>query len=366
MTNNFYKFTMQQTAEKPARLDLFGVIGGGFWEEGFNVSTLKEDLKFVNETQPLDIYLNSPGGSVFAGIAIYNLLKQHKGEIKIYVMGLAASAATLITSIPKAKVIMPTGSMLMVHGVSLSLYGAKAPQIKDAAVTVEKIEKSVRDIYSEKTNLSEDELKSMMEHDTYLTAEEAVKKGFADEVDSTIKIENSITDKFVMFNGVAAELNLFKNAPEGFLNKLVPPTPQNTIFNHKEETMTLAEMKEKYPELCEQLCAEAKAEGVKMGVKQERDRIKAVEEMAMAGHEELTKKAKFESDMSAEQFAVEMLKAEKKQRETIQNNLEKDMQESGLGGVGSPAAPVTEKTEEERMREEVIAHATARLKEMEG
>lgn len=366
MTNNFYKFTMQEQSEKPARLDLFGVIGGGFWEEGFDVSTLKSELKFVNETQPLDIYLNSQGGSVFAGIAIYNLLKAHKGAIRIFVMGIAASAATLITSIPKAKVIMPTGSMLMVHGVSISLHGAKAPEVKDAAATIEKIEESVRNIYAEKTNLSEKELKEMMEHDTYLTADEAVKKGFADELDSTIKIENSMTDKFVMFNGVEAEISLFKNAPKDFLNNLILTTKKDSINNKKEETMTLEEMKEKYPELCEKLCADAKAEGVKIGMQNERARIKAVEEMAMKGHEELTMKAKFESDMTAEQFAVEMLKAEKKQREAIQHNREIDMQQSGISGIQPTPAPTNEKTKEEIMRDEVIAYAQARLKEKEG
>ena len=63
MTNNFfYKVTAQANETHPARLDLFGVIGGGWWEDGFDEKSFKDAMSVVKETQPLDIYLNSRSG----------------------------------------------------------------------------------------------------------------------------------------------------------------------------------------------------------------------------------------------------------------------------------------------------------------
>lgn len=319
MKNDFYKFTMAADKTKAARLDLFGNVGSSFWEEGFDEKSFSNALKEVGDEQALDVYINSPGGSVYTGISILNLLKKRKGAVCIYVIGLAASAATLITSAPNAKVYMTKGSMLMVHLPSL-LAGGNKNDLKKSVEVLEKIEKSVIDIYAEKTGLEEKEISKMLENETWLTAEEAVEKGFADELDSSIEIENSITDKVIMFNGISTPKSFFKNAPEKILNVINLMEDNSFELNNKEDNMNLTEMKEKYPELCSQLFAEAKAEGVKEGTMAERSRIKALEEMALAGHEAILNQAKFETGMTAEQMAVEIVKAEKANREAAAQN----------------------------------------------
>lgn len=362
MNNNFYKFTMAAD-DKPARLDLFGTVGGGFWEDGFDEKTFAEAMKGVKDEQALDVFVNSPGGSVFAGISILNLLKQRKGPVCIYVIGLAASAATLITSAPNAKVIMTTGSMLMVHLPSSGAYGNKEDLRKTADV-LEKIEQSIKSIYAEKTKLDEKEIAKMIENETWMTAEEAVAKGFADELDSTIEVENSVTDKFVMFNGVSSPISLFKNAPSEIFNKFVKLSEQkNTIFNKKEDTMTLEEMKAQYPELCAQIANEAKAAGVKEGAETERARIKSIEDMAMPGHEEIVNKAKFETCMTAETLAVEMVKAEKAKKSAIANNIAADA--ASLNGVNASASapePQAPKSAEEQLADDFVNAAKELLK----
>lgn len=369
MNNNFYKVTMQANEALPARLDLFGVIGGGFWEGGFDESSFKKAMSVVKETQPLDIYLNSPGGSVFAGIAILNLLKQHKGAIRIYVMGIAASAATLITSAPNARVIMPTGSMLMVHAPRLYVGLSTAQELKDAGIALEKIEESVKQIYVEKTGMKAEDLAEMISHETYMTAAEAVAKGFADEVDTTQKVENVVSDNVVMFAGIPVQMSLFDKAPQDFLNKLnfdVAQTQKKSILNQNEEVaMTLEEIKAQHPDLYKQIRDEGREEGVKAGMAQERNRIKAIEDMALAGHEDLVAKAKFETGMTAEQLAVEMIKAEKQKKATITQQRTADAEE--LKGIGSATASVDTTptaSADDKEREELMKAGKERLSKM--
>lgn len=369
MNNNFYKVTMQANEALPARLDLFGVIGGGFWEEGFDESSFKKAMSVVKETQPLDIYLNSPGGSVFAGIAILNLLKQHKGAIRIYVMGIAASAATLITSAPNARVIMPTGSMLMVHAPRLYVGLSTAQELKDAGIALEKIEESVKQIYVEKTGMKAEDLAEMISHETYMTAAEAVAKGFADEVDTTQKVENVVSDNVVMFAGIPVQMSLFDKAPQDFLNKLnfdVAQTQKKSILNQNEEVaMTLEEIKAQHPDLYKQIRDEGREEGVKAGMAQERNRIKAIEDMALAGHEDLVAKTKFETGMTAEQLAVEMIKAEKQKKATITQQRTADAEElKGIGSATASVDPIPTASADDKEREELMKAGKERLSKM--
>lgn len=110
--------------------------------------------------------------------------------------------------------------------------------------------------------------------------------------------------------------------------------------------MTLEEMKAQYPEFCNAI----KEEGIKEGIEKERKRIQAIEEMALSGYDEIMKKAKFESGITAEQMAVEMIKAEKSKQINIQKNIKEDA--SGLDGISNVDEPYTQKTKEEIELEE--------------
>ena len=93
-----------------------------------------------------------------------------------------------------------------------------AKQLKEAGVALEKIEESVKQIYVEKTGMKAEDVAEMLSHETYMTALEAVAKGFADEVDVTQKVTNSFEDNVVMLGGMPVQKNFFDNAPEDFLN----------------------------------------------------------------------------------------------------------------------------------------------------
>lgn len=309
MTNDFYKFTMAQDQNAPARLDLFGTVGGGFWEDGFDDVSFAEAMNGVGEFQPLDIYINSPGGSVFAAISIYNIIARHKGAVTVHVLGIAASAATIITSVPNGRVIMPLGSMMLVHPVRAATGSSTAEQLQEAGKNLEKVRDSVIDIYEQKTGLERERLLAMMQKESYLTAGEAVELGFADEVDRNAVVENIISDGVCTINGLKVSASLFDAAPKGFIKQ--------------EVKMDLENLAKEYPELVEEIRAKAYAKGAD----DERARILAIEEIATPGHDELVQSAKLDGTMNAEKLAVAILKADKARNANMLQARANDAQE---------------------------------------
>lgn len=139
--------------------------------------------EFVREIAALDVStihvrINSPGGSVFDGMAIYNALRRHPAEVVTHVDGLAASAASVI-ALAGDRVLMGTGSFLMIHNAWGIAIG-DANTMREMADTLEKINESIVGIYGRRTGLKVDELRTMMDEETWLDADEAVEQGFAD------------------------------------------------------------------------------------------------------------------------------------------------------------------------------------------
>lgn len=314
--NNFYKVTAEADVTKPARLDLMGEIGGGFWSAGFDEADFSYALREVGETQPLDIYINSQGGSVFAAMAIYNLIARHKGKVTIHVAGLAASAATIITSVPNGHVIMPTGSMMLVHPARVDLGSATPEELKEAAENLEKVRQSILDVYEKKTGLDRGVLFDLMNKESFLTAEETIELGFANELDPAHPVENVIQNDVVMINGLKVSASLLDSAPKGYIKA-------KETTNTEVVKMDINALKAEYPELVEAI----KAEAMKAGAANERARILAIEEIATAGHEDLVQNAKQDGNITAEMLAVQILKADKARAATMLNAREQDAQE---------------------------------------
>lgn len=309
--NKFWKVT-NDGAAKRSRMDLFGYVGASKDWGGFNEKEFLAEFRKIPADNALDISINSFGGSVFTALSIYNLLKTHTGEITIRVDGTAMSAATIITSVPKAKVVMPKGAMMMIHK-PMSIADGNADDFKKAAEDLEKIERNILDIYAEKTGKTADEIKPYVDAETYFTAAEAVDFGLADEMDESATVENVANGDVLDLNGLKVAAEMFGGAPDGFF-KHKQAEQKSAITNQaKQEVkpMTLEKLKAEHPEIVEAIRNEAKAEMVKEGADNERARIKAIEEIAVAGHEELVAKAKFDEPMTAEQLAVAILKADK-------------------------------------------------------
>ncbi|MGX7108343.1 head maturation protease, ClpP-related [Facklamia miroungae] len=172
-------------------LTLSGVVGKPYpWED--ETDTINEKL-IENALSGVDgdinIRLNSPGGDVFEGISICNLLKSLDNHVTIEVTALAASAASII-AMGADKVIMDQGSSMMVHEASTMAWGNKQ-DIQKTLNALETIDKSLISIYQTKTGLDEKTISDFLTAETWLTAQEAVENGFADEV-GNVDIEDEI------------------------------------------------------------------------------------------------------------------------------------------------------------------------------
>lgn len=172
-------------------LIISGAIGeGGYFYEGTSATDVRKALENV-EAKTIRIKLNSPGGNAFDGLEIYNYLKDLDAHVIVEVTALAASAASII-AMGADEVIMRTGFTMMIHNASTITYGNKDEMLK-VHEYLAKIDTSIIDVYKEKTGLSTDEIKEMLNNETWFTASEAVEKGFADSYETQTKEEKEIT-----------------------------------------------------------------------------------------------------------------------------------------------------------------------------
>lgn len=167
-------------------LTLSGTIANlSFLDGTISAKAVKDSLDNVKED--IVIRLNSGGGDVFEGIEIYNYLKSLSNHITIEVTALAASAASLV-AMAGDKIIIRTGANMMVHEASTMAFGNKS-DIQKTLNALTAIDTSIVDIYHDRTGLDRDEIDNLIANETWLTADEAIEKGFADEKSSRKSVE---------------------------------------------------------------------------------------------------------------------------------------------------------------------------------
>lgn len=312
------KFWNVKAEGNKSRLDLFGYVGGKKddpWSvEGFDEKEFLSDFRKIPEGSDLEISINSFGGAVYTALSIYSLLKTHKGSITFRIDGAAMSAATIITSVPGAKVIMPKGSMMMIHNVSSGVWG-NASDMRKAADDIDKLEQNIIDIYAEKSGKSVEEIKDKVNVETFFTAQEAVDFGLADEVDESQTVENTINGDYFMVNGLKIEADLIKRAPVGLFKA---QAVQASAKEKEVPSMDFNQLKAEHPDWVEALRNE--------GAEAERARIQAIEDIAVAGHEDLVNAAKFDGKTTAENLAVQILKANKTRATNMLQKRQEDAQ----------------------------------------
>lgn len=153
-------------------------------EIGYFGTTAKD---FVNELHDVDrdrinLHLNSPGGEIFDGIAIYEALRQHEAQVTVYVDSLAASIASVI-AMGGDKIIMARNAQMMIHD-GLSLCVGNAADMREAADLLDKCSDNIADIYAQRAGGTAKQWRDRMKAETWYSAKEAVTAGLADEVAS--------------------------------------------------------------------------------------------------------------------------------------------------------------------------------------
>ncbi|KZB89933.1 phage tail protein [Bacillus sp. VT 712] len=165
---------------KESTLTIYGVIGDSWWSESTSASDVDKAITQAGSND-LVVHLNSPGGDAFDGIAIYNRLMNHKTKhnvkVTIHVDGWACSAASVI-AMAADELIMGTGAMLMIHEASNIVWGTKSSMRKEADL-LEKLEDGIIDAYMSKATIEREEIRNMVDAETWFSAKEAMEIGFA-------------------------------------------------------------------------------------------------------------------------------------------------------------------------------------------
>lgn len=165
---------------KEATVPIYEEIGEGGWFEGFSAKQFAEELKAWGKLEKIIVRINSPGGEVFDGITIYNLLKQNSAKVIVYVDGLAASIASVI-AMAGDEIHMADNALMMIHDPWSFAIG-NAADMRETADRLDKVAGTIVRTYAKKTGKGEQELADMMAAETWMNADEAVEHGFADYV----------------------------------------------------------------------------------------------------------------------------------------------------------------------------------------
>lgn len=173
--------------EKQGELTLYGEISNESWYgDEVTPKEFKAGLDRLGEIETLNIYINSPGGDVFAGQTIYSILKRHKAHKNVYIDGLAASIASVI-AMAGSTIFMPKNSMMMIHNPWTVGMG-NASDFRKLAEDLDKIRESLISAYEDRSMLNKEEIIEIMDKETWLTASECEGYGFCDVVEEEKQI----------------------------------------------------------------------------------------------------------------------------------------------------------------------------------
>ena len=195
--------------EKMGELTLYGEISNEtWWGDEVTPKEFKSDLDNLGEIDTLNIYINSPGGDVFAGQTIYSILKRHKAHKNIYIDGLAASIASVIAMAGNT-IFMPKNSMMMIHN-PWTIGMGNASEFRKLAEDLDKIRESLIAAYEGHSALTRDEIIEIMDAETWLTASECEEYGFCDVVEEEKNMAAFIDVEV---------LGRYRNTPKVFLTE---------------------------------------------------------------------------------------------------------------------------------------------------
>lgn len=279
-----------------------------------------------NNVKELNVVINSGGGSVFSASEIYTELKKFAGNVKVEIVGVAASAASVIAMAGTHIAMAPTGQ-LMIHNAMNSAEGDYRVMNHNSDF-LQKVNRSIMNAYISKTGKTVDELKQLMDAETWMTAQEAKEAGFIDEIMFESEVGAVASMNIPELSGGMLPEEVINRMRELLANQEKGISVVNSVGvqqNIKEgvnKKMDLQELKNQYPELVEQIRNEAKEEAIAA----ERKRIQEIENIAVPGAEEIINKAKFETGATAGEVAVEILKNDALKKSMMLQNIKEDAQ----------------------------------------
>lgn len=355
--NNLKPYNITENDDDTAEIEMYGEVVESQpidWWTGEPVDGLYivladflKDIDNLKSKSSITVRINSIGGDLFAGVSIYNRLKE-LNNVTTIVDGLAASAASLILQAGATRKVYKS-SQVMAHGASVGLCNYFNIQQLDA-IRNELIaaNESVIGVYEETTGQSKTALKHMIEKTTWMTGEDIVSNGFADEVISGEVSMSMAADKSLFLcNGIPLNVRSFASIPQNVEIFKAAPAEADKGINNKEEgghKMTLEELMQQEPDLVNEIENRAKAsvntaEITNAAVEAERQRIKEIEEIENSiADTELVNEAKFgEKPIDAKELAFMAMKKQNSLGNDFLAGSKNETRTSGAEGVGAVA-----------------------------
>lgn len=203
-----------KAAKREAEVLIYGEIGDELFG-GLSAKSFAADLKKAGKLDNITIRLNSPGGSIFDGVAIYNTLRNHPAPVAVHIDGLAASAASVV-AMAGDTIEMADNALLMIHEPWYMAIGS-ASELRAIAVSLDKIGEGMADTYARRAGKSLEEARAWMEAETWFTAAEARAAGLADSVAEPMKVAAAWSPM--------AWRKRFRHAPDIAFDSPAPGTP---------------------------------------------------------------------------------------------------------------------------------------------
>lgn len=164
--------------ENDNTIGIYDPIGYDYWDDsGVTAKRISAALRSLDGADVV-VNINSPGGDVFEGLAIYNLLREYKGHVTVRVLGVAASAASFI-AMAADEIQIARAGFFMIHNAWTGLWGNRN-DLRETADFLEQIDDTIADIYHVRSGLSMDELKADMDKERWINGRDAIDSGFAD------------------------------------------------------------------------------------------------------------------------------------------------------------------------------------------
>lgn len=224
MKTPWFTITNAAGATDPAKVSIYGEIGTG-WDgaSGVDAKAFREEFARIPLNQPINLHIHSPGGSVFDGLAIYNLIAARRANVTAYVDGVALSAASFI-AMAAGKVVMPKTSRMMIHDAQGFSIG-DSENMREMANLLDRESDRIADIYASKTGRTRKEMRALMQATTWMDGDEAKEMGFCDECVDAASVTNSFS------------LSHFRRVPEELKQPTAHPNPANSGAETTQDTM---------------------------------------------------------------------------------------------------------------------------------
>lgn len=284
-------YSIKALSRGVAEILLYDEIGA--W--GITAQQFARELKALGDLSLISLRIHSPGGDVFEGTAIYNLLKHHPARVEAHIDGLAASMATVI-AMAADTIYMPENAMMMVHR-PWGIQGGEADDMRRYADLLEKIEDTMVAAYMAKTGKSQEDIKALLKAETWMDGREAVEAGFADQLTEPLAAAAQLNSK---------RMQEFAHMPEALKTLLQPrasaptpaaPTPQPTPTAPAAPAAPAAVAPDEAAVRAQLQAAE----------NTRRDGIRAVFQPFAASHGEMLNAALLDGNMTIEQAQAKLL-----------------------------------------------------------